>query len=197
MDDTSPAHVLFPSDAPTQPPAEQGQPSAAPPRPDAHSAPQAVQAQGEDAGKLFPSEAPPQERDTALEPLDRLADTVRFDDAGRAEALNAAGDALFLDAVEWGTPTETLREITGQLHEASATLSPMSAEQIADLNAKAYRELSDVPAADLDLARGLVTSMAMKIPGLGNQLEASGLGSDPKFVRLIVAEAKRRAASHR
>lgn len=185
-DATSPAHVLFPADAPAA-----ATPTAGPTAAEAQPARQDTPT---DTSKLFPSEVVHEDRDGALERLDTLADAVRLDgDAERADALTEASDMLLAEARAHGMPTADLREIVDQVHAASATVAPMTEAQLADLNAKTMREIEDIPAADLNLARGLITAMSAKMPDLIYQLEATGLGSDPKFIRAVVREAKRRA----
>lgn len=131
----------------------------------------------------------------AFDRLDDLARSVHLSgDTERAAQLDVVQGVMLSDGIAWGTPPNTIREITDALHGASATLTPMSDEQLADGYAKGMRELADMPIEDIDLARDLIRKMEGRIPNLASQLEASGLGSDPKFVRLIVAEAKRRAA---
>lgn len=130
----------------------------------------------------------------ALEPLDRLAETARLSgDWERGDQLSEASDVLMSEALEHGMPAADFRDLIGQVHEASGTMSELTAEQLTDGKAKAMRELADVPVADLDLARGLIKQMTGKIPNLVYQLEATGLGNNPKFVRAVVLEAKRRA----
>lgn len=68
----------------------------------------------------------------------------------------------------------------------------MTANQLADGMAKGMKELADVPAADLDLARELIGQMSEKMPSLPYQLEATGLGNRPDFIRAVIREAKRR-----
>lgn len=190
-----PAHLLFPSDAPKEPPqwfvAQDN----------ARQRPQAAQRQPEerdekaDAAKLFPSEKAPDEDHSAVGRLGDLAEAVRLaGDTERADQLIEASDTIMLDALEHGTPSAELHEIVGMVHEASSTLAPLSLEQLTDLNAKAERELADVPAEDLELGRKLIQQMSTKMDGLIYQLEATGLGSRPDFVRAVCREAKRRAS---
>lgn len=194
MSEIDPSHILFPSDAPKQAPdwyqVAQNKPTAAP----APASPAADPQEEPDPSKLFPSEVASDDRDEAIEQLDVLANAVRMDgDEERAAALTEAGDVLLAEARAHGMPTADLREIVDQVHAAAGTVAPLSAEQIADLNAKAMREIEDIPAADLDLGRRLIAQMSKKMPGLTYQLDASGLGSDPTFIRSVVREAKRRA----
>lgn len=203
---TDAAHILFPSDAPkaSSAPAagdsapvlrnpvvtviEPGKAKAVEPTPPAGQA-------GPDAAKLFSTESAPGEYDGATERLDALAEAVRVGgDADRAAALVEAGNVLSTEAKAHGMPSADFGEIMGHIHEASATLSPMTAEQLADGMAKGMADLADVPAADIDLARGLIREMSEKMPSLTYQLEATGLGNRPEFIRAVIREAKRRKA---
>lgn len=146
-----------------------------------------------DAAKLFTSEVSPSDLDGAVERLETLADAVRLGgDADRAAALTEASVILAADAEAHGMASDDLREIMEHAHAASATMSPMTPEQLAEGHAKGMKELADVPAADLDLARGLIRKLSEKMPTLPYQLEATGLGNRPDFIRAVIREAKRR-----
>jgi hypothetical protein len=194
----SDAYILFPNDAPRsqQPPVVSIAPTVATPEAGkaVSPAPPAgpADAAKPDAAKLFPTESPA-ERDSAVERLDTLAEAVRLGgDADRADALIETGSILVAEAQAHGTPSSELQEIIGHVHGASSTLSPMTADQLADGMAKGMKELAEVPAADLDLARGLIRRMSEKMPSLPYQLEATGLGNRPDFIRAVIREAKRR-----
>lgn len=204
---SDPAHVLFPSDAPNAPAvAAPSAAAGAPPRADAASL--LFPSEGKAANPVPPtgtvegakpevaktnSEAVQSNRES-LERLDTLAEAVRLSgDADRAAALTETGSVLLAEAQEHGMPTADLQEVIGLVHEASSTLSPMTAEQNAEGMANAMADLADVPAADLDLARGLIRQMAEKMPMLPYQLEATGLGNRPDFIRAVIREARRRS----
>lgn len=196
---SDPAHILFPSDVPAtqQPPiggsvpAVKVQDASKAGGPASPAGP--ADAAKADAAKLFATEVTPAERDSAVERLDTLADAVRLGgDADRADALIETGSILAAEAQAHGMPSSELQEIIGYVHDASSTLSPMTADQLADGMAKAMKELAEVPAADLDLARGLIRQMSEKMPSLLYQLEATGLGNRPDFIRAVIREAKRR-----
>lgn len=213
MPEIDPAHILFASDAP--PATRQAQVAAAQPAGQVRQSDEAARSlfpkegaassAGQPAGKssdgdaetLFPGERPEARDDGAIdtvEPLDRLAEAVRLSgDVERADALAQATDVLLADAADHGTPADDLREIVEAVHGAAGTLTPMTPEQLANGQAKAMRELSDIPTADLDLARGLIRQMERKMPGLAHQLEISGLGNDVKFIRAVCREAVRRS----
>ncbi|MCK1492201.1 hypothetical protein IVB14_17675 [Bradyrhizobium sp. 180] len=158
------------------------------------SAAPAENAKANDAAKLFASEVNSSALDGAVARLETLADAVRLGgDADRAAALTEASVILAADADTHGMPSDDLREIMEHAHAASATMSPMTPEQLADGQAKGMKELTDVPAADLDLARGLIRKLSEKMPTLPYQLEATGLGNRPDFIRAVIREAKRRA----
>jgi len=190
-----PAHLLFPSDAPTVPA------DVPPARPAAPAAPAQAATQppaGDDtnpAEQIFKTELPSDGADLgeAVGRLDDLASSLRVSEPERAAALTDATDELVNYAIDHDMPAGDLREIVEAVHVAADTLSPMTPEQLADGHAKAMRELSDVPAADLDLARGLIREIEKKIPGTMSQLEYSGLGNRPEFIRAVVKEARRRA----
>lgn len=204
---TDAAHILFPNDAPkSQQPATGG--DSAPilrnpvvtviepgktVEPTAPAGP-AEDAKREDGADLFPSEVITSDLDSAVERFETLANAVRLGgDADRAAALTEASVILAADADMHGMPSDDLREIMEHAHAASATMSPMTPEQLADGQAKGMNELADVPAADLDLARGLIRKLSEKMPTLPYQLEATGLGNRPDFIRAVIREAKRRA----
>jgi hypothetical protein len=197
------AHILFKNDIPKsqQPPVAGGSvptvtvpeagKAAEPTLPAGPAGP--ADAAKPDAAKLFLTEASAAERGSAVERLDTLAEAVRLGgDAERAEALIEAGSMLAAEAQAHGMPSSELQEMVGHLHEASSTLSPMTADQLADGMAKGMAELADVPATDLDLARGLIRRMSEKMPSLPYQLEATGLGNRPDFIRAVIREARRR-----
>lgn len=204
--ETEAAYILFGADKPKsaetsdlgmtrQPPVQPAQDHAKAVKPDqpaGHVDPD------EAARRLFDTEAeadPAQaEYSEALQPLDKLSESARL--AGedeRAAQLTEANEVLMSEALEHGMPAADFRDLIGQVHEASGTMSELTADQLSDGKAKAMRELADVTAADLDLARGLINQMSGKIPNLVYQLEATGLGNNPKFVRAVVKEARRRA----
>ena len=201
---SNPAYVLFPNDSPkSQQPAAGGsapvlsapvvtvtQPGKAiEPTPPAGLADPTKR---DDASALF-NEASPSEWGDAMERLDALADAVRLGgEADRAAALTEASVILAAEAEAHGMPSGDLQVIIEHAHAASATMSPMTPEQLADGHAKGMKELADVPAADLDLARGLIRTLAEKMPTLPYQLEATGLGNNPEFIRSVIREAKRR-----
>jgi len=89
-------------------------------------------------------------------------------------------------------PSDDLQAIIEHAHAASATLTPMTSEQLADGRAKAMQELADVPAEDIAAAQSLIGALSQKMPSLVYQLEATGLGNKPDFVRAVIREAKRR-----
>ncbi len=196
------AHILFPGDAPKTAPAEAPQPStsAQVAQVEAKTGKTDQPAGPDDAAAaLFGSEvkSDPVTADhaDALEPLDKLAESARLSgEWERGDQLSEASDVLMSEALEHGMPAADFRDLIGQVHEASATVSAMTAEQLADGKAKAMEELADIPASDLDLARGLIRDMSRKIPNLIGQLEVTGLGNNPKFVRAVVKEAVRRRA---
>ncbi|MFB6448384.1 hypothetical protein [Bradyrhizobium tunisiense] len=200
------AHVLFPSDAPKAPAV--AAPSAAGASPQADAAALLFPTEVKAAVPVLPPatvevaksevakpdiQAAPAERDS-IERLDVLAEAVRLGgDADRAAALTETGNVLLTEALAHGMPSADLQEIVGHVHEASSTLSPMTAEQNAEGMVKGMADLADVPAADLDLARGLIQQMSEKMPALPYQLEATGLGNRPEFIRAVIREAKRRS----
>lgn len=197
---TSDAHILFPNDVPAtpQPPVAGGVPAtvkvsdvgkAVSPAATAGHA----DAAEPDAAKLFASEVSPSEHDGAVERLEVLADAVRLGgDADRASALTEASVILAADAEAAGMPSDDLRAIMEHAHEASATLTPMTPEQLADGRAKAVQELADVPPEDIAAAQALIEALSKKMPSLPYQLEATGLGNRPDFIRSVIKEARRR-----
>lgn len=215
MADIDVAHLLFPSDAPASvtpaPSASEirsptitplwkttdhaaADPARAPAGNDT-----AAKSTDDIAAKLFDTERQTDSADAELygsiEKLDDLADAVRMSgDDGRATALREAGTFLVEEAREYGMPSDDLRGIVDLVHEASATVSAMTPERLAEGQARAERELasSGVSDADIDLARGLIRKMSEKIPNLTYQLEATGLGNDARFIRAVIKEAKRR-----
>lgn len=205
-----PAHVLFPSDAPKGPAAAASSATAgAPFQSDAaallfptegkvtNPAPPAGPVEGAkpDAAKPSADAAPPER--SSIERLDALAEAIRLGgDTDRAAALTETGNVLLSEAQAHSMPSAELQEVIGLVHEASSTLSPMTAEQNAAGMTNAMADLADVPAADLDLARGLIRRMAEKMPMLPYQLEATGLGNRPDFIRAVIREARRRSAKN-
>ena len=191
------AHVLFPNDRPAttrQPLAPSIAPAVTTPDTGKVVSPRSpADTAKSDAAGVFPTEVRPDERDSAVVRLDTLADAVRLGgDADRADALVEAGSILAAEAQSHGMPSADLQEIIGYVHDASSTVSEMTSDQLADGMAKGLRELAEVPAADLDLARGLIRQMSEKMPSLPYQLEATGLGNRPDFIRAVIREAKRR-----
>lgn len=198
---TDPAHILFKNDVPAgqQPPSAGGSaPAASVPATGSggNAAPTAgpADAAKPDAAKvLFGAEPSPAEYDGAVERLEALADAVRLSGGtDRAAALTEASVILAADAEAAGMPSDDLREIMEHAHAASATLTPMTAEQLADGRAKAMEQLADVPPEDIAAAQSLIGALSQKMPSLPYQLEATGLGNKPEFVRAVIREAKRR-----
>lgn len=201
MSDIDPAYILFGADRP----ASANQPTAVPQAPAQQAAqgqPDAQPHAGEDAAaKLFDTEAKAgddADYSGAFDKLDDLASSLKLTgETERSSELAAATDAMFEQAIAWGTPPDTVREISGYLHEAAGAIAPMSAEQLASGKANAERELADVPASDIALAQGIIREMSAKIPSLPDQLIASGLGNDVRFIKSLIREGKRRASSVR
>ncbi len=97
---------------------------------------------------------------------DTLACAVRLGgEADHPVALTEAGAILSADADAHHMPSGDVEAIMEQALKASATF-PVTLEQFADGQAKAMRELADVPAADLDLARVLIWKLSEKRPML-------------------------------
>ena len=71
----------------------------------------------------------------------------------------------------------------------------MTEDQIQEGKAQGMRELTEagITEGDLNLARGLIREMSKKIPDLHYQLSATGLGNNPRFIRTVIKEARRRA----
>ena len=125
--------------------------------------------------------------------LDQHAlDAIADGDGDRADALKFARDALAEDFRTAGTDPDTIAEAFKIVRDAP--LSEMSPEQHEAAYAEGMAELerSGVTEAEINAARKLVSDFELIAPGTVASLEANSAGSNPKLVRMAIAEAKRR-----
>jgi hypothetical protein len=77
----------------------------------------------------------------------------------------------------------------------------MSADEVGRRNADGMAALTakwgDRAGEKIQLARGMIAEAEKQWPGLRNYLNATGLGSDPKLIRQLVARAERRPGRNR
>jgi len=219
---SDPAHVLFPNDAPasSEPPEYfKVQHDAATARLIGAHKPAADDA----AARMFPSDAPKGEQASKSAASD--ADTAeklfpddanQFDekpiagffngfavsaagdgDSERAQALNAAGEALIADARKAGTNSAELSAALDVVRERQGdTLSPITDEKLeADFASgmEAVRsEFGVTYESDLNVARAFIRDLDKIAPGTIDSLERTGAGSDIRIIRAAVREARRR-----
>lgn len=223
---TDPAHILFPGDAPapSQPPEYfKVQQNAATARlmgsqnpaaddaaarmfpndaakgvTPAPSAGPADPAKTDAAATLFKDDAKPFDDADAKDFFNGFATSAAGDgDVERAQALNAAGEALIADARAAGTDAAELTSALDVVRERQGdTLSPITPEKMeaefASGMAAIQAEYGDSYMADLSAARAFIRDLEIIAPGTIDSLERTGAGNDMRLIRSAIREAKRR-----
>jgi len=216
MSDLDPAHVLFPSDAPTQPPewfsahhgaAEQrlvgnhGQRdgSAAAPFPNERKADASPSAGNDDdaASALFKDDAARKDVDwdrvVGGELDQHTLDAIKDGDTDRADALKSATAALTDDFRSAGTDPAEIEEAFSIVRQSAGFKPPTSEESEASF-AAGMSEIAaaGVTDADLNAARRFIRDLETVSPGVVASLEAHNAGNNPKLILAAVREARRR-----
>jgi hypothetical protein len=191
MSDGNLATVLYPDDAPNDPPS---------------------------ADQVRSGEAAPVDQPTVGKPNDRAAtmygeDATAFDpqnlqsmmmsrmltanqqgDEEWMQSISAAQDGLAADMEAAGTST-------ADFDEAFHIVNQYTGDDLPDEKREAMRETTvtelsaewgDEAEANLNIARSFIRDLEKVAPGTIDTLERSGAGNDPKLIRKVVAEAKRR-----
>lgn len=213
-----PAHVLFPSDAPagSAPPewfkADQaaatarlmgkGQPTlddaAARLFPNEDQAAKAIDPDADAAEKLFPDDANQFDEKPIAGFFNSAAVSAAGDgDSERAQALNAASEALIADARKAGTNTADFASALDIVRERQGDLiAPLSAEKMEAEFASGMEtikaEFGSTYESDLNAARSFIRDLEKIAPGTIDSLERTGAGSDVRLVRAAILEARRR-----
>lgn len=219
---SDPAYVLFPSDAPagSAPPewfkAEQAAATARlmgahkPAADDAAArmfpgdAPKGEQASkpaasdADMAEKLFPDDANHFDEKPIAGFFNGFAVSAAGDgDSERAQALNAAGEALIADARKAGTNSAELSAALDVVRERQGdTIGPISDEKLeADFASgmEAVRsEFGATADSDLKAAQAFIRDLDTIAPGTIDSLNRTGAGNDMRLIRAAIKEAKRR-----
>lgn len=156
-----------------------------------------AKASDDPAGKLFKNDSGYFDDSVVTSFFDGFAGSAVADgDIERAQELNAAKDAMISDFKTAGTDPTDLREAFDIVRErqADTLFGEVSAERLAVDQAQAMAVLTDEGVTDLDLnaARAFIRDLEIISPGTMRSLEATGAGNDPRLIRKVIAEAKRR-----
>lgn len=121
-----------------------------------------------------------------------VLDAIKNGEPERADDLHVAIDGLTQNFAKAGTDREEITEAFRIVKGDSLELP--SAEQIEADYQKRLQELPELGIShdDLRIARQLISDLETVSPGVKRTLEISGKGNDPKLIRMVVAEAKRR-----
>lgn len=154
------------------------------------------------AAKLFADDVPAGDKAIA-EALAARMEGYELDarlegDEERANELQEAMSTLTADFSKKGTAATDVAEMTELLHEGKARIASPTEDEareafdsgIAAL-AEGYSSPNDLN-ADIRRAQRFVSDLAKVTPGVIETLERSGMGSDPRMVRLAIREARRR-----
>jgi len=198
---TDPAHLLFPSDAPTQAPdwlSSDASPMASVTVPAALE--RAHEAMSEDeaaAAVLFKDDGPDPAASISatFEPWAVSAhaggdpeNAAEWREASEILAADFRGSGM--DASEIAAVMELTREAQGD-----TMFGPVTAERLATERARSEAHLmqAGVSDSDLALARRLVNDLDAKMGGkVKAWLAGTGQGNDPRTIQKAIAEAKRR-----
>lgn len=195
-----PAHLLFPNDAPkaeAAPLPAETKPATTPgdlvQQPTAGS----IAAQQDAAATLFKADARQFDAAPVEEIFNGFADAAISDSDGgeRFRALETARDGLIADAASHGANAADLAEAMSIVKErqGDGLLEPTPEQAEARMSESlAALRAEGVTDADLAAARRLVADMDKVAPGTIASLERSGAGNDPRLVRLMIKEARRR-----
>lgn len=197
------AHVLFPSDAPassTPPDWWTANQNSAEMRLAGRHSPKHADLAGEKADAaemLFAKDAKGFDDQAAIEFFGGFASSARADgDLDRAAALEAAGAALVADVKAAGTDAADLSEALDIVRERQGDMvgGPVSAERLVEDFASTMAALSSegVSMSDINAARAFIRDMETVSPGTMATLEATGAGNDPRLIRKVIAESRRR-----
>lgn len=152
----------------------------------------------EDDGKLFKTEDDNPFDDSVVTSFTAgFAQGALADgDLERAQALEAAGDALVADFRAAGSDAAEVADALSIVRERQADTfaGPVSDEKLQADYASTMAILSEqgVTDSDLNAARAFIRDLEIKAPETIDSLIATGAGNDPRLVRRAVAEAKRR-----
>lgn len=180
-DDDDAAARMFPADAPKN----QQPPKAAAPDADA-------------AEKLFPDDANQFDEKPIAGFFNSVAVSAAGDgDSERAQALNAAGEALIADARRAGTSAAEFASALDIIRERQGDLiAPITDEKLeADFASgmEAVRsEFGATADSDLKAAQAFIRDLDKVAPGTMDSLNRTGAGNDMRLIRAAIKEAKRR-----
>ncbi|MFD1378627.1 hypothetical protein [Fodinicurvata halophila] len=117
-------------------------------------------------------------------------------DAERAQELLAAGDALSDDFKAAGTDPGALDQAFQIVkdRQADTVAGPISEEavQAEYMESMELLQAEGVTEADISAARQFIDDLEVVAPGTKATLQATGSGNDPKLVRLVIQESRRR-----
>ncbi len=150
-----------------------------------------------DAGRDFLTDGKDEFKET-VSVLDQFALSAFGEgDRTRGEAIKSARDALIDDAKDHGSDPASFNaafEIVREVNTSS--LLPPTAEELEASFASGIetirQEYGSGWLADLDAARAFIRDLEVKAPGTMASLERFGAGSDPRIIRKVISEARRR-----
>ncbi|WP_137113639.1 hypothetical protein [Mesorhizobium sp. GR13] len=200
-DQPDPAHVLFPGDAPKEPPAWfDAQKAGAEARLMGSQKREAEQQQHPakvepDANVLFPSErkGPDYAGIVESEFESPMNDALLAKDEGRIEELKEATTALSKNFADAGSDANDIKEAFQLIRESAplGTLTEEARQRSFDRGMEAVKD-AGISDADLSAARAFINDLQIVNPNVRHQLEAGGAGNDIRMIQLAVREARRR-----
>ncbi|MER8783237.1 hypothetical protein NKH60_18605 [Mesorhizobium sp. M1006] len=116
----------------------------------------------------------------------------------RADELASAMSSLTADFSKHGTSEHDVKDMMELLHDGKARFAPPTETEAGEAYSRGMEVLASEYAdeaamqTDLAIARRFVADLSTVSPGVIETLEASGMGSDPRMIRLAIREAKRR-----
>lgn len=154
------------------------------------------------AATLFRSDTPKPDAAISEALADRMEgyelDARLAGESERADELASAMSSLTADFSKHGTSADDVKEMMALLHDGKARLAPPTEIEAGEAYSRGMEVLASEYAdnaamqTDLAIARRFVADLSIVSPGVIETLEASGMGSDPRMIRLAIREAKRR-----
>lgn len=190
MSDVSRASVLYPDDAPKDAPSPD-QSGIVPTQPDQ----QTDEKPDDRAATMYSEDAKAFDaKNFQSMMMSRMLIANQQGDDEWMQSLSAAQDGLAADMQAAGTATE-------DFDEAFHIVNQYTGDDLPDEKREAMREttVTELSAEwgaeaepNLNIARSFIQDLEKVAPGTIDTLERSGAGNDPKLIRKVVAEAKRR-----
>lgn len=150
------------------------------------------------ADRLFPKDSQDFDSTSAADFFDGFANSAVADgDVDRAQALNAAGEALIDDARTAGTQAADLTAALDIVRErqgdtVAAPSEEKRGEEFASSMAAIQAECGEDYLHDLGAAQAFIRDLEIIAPGTIASLNHTGSGNDIRLIRAAIKEARRR-----